>query len=236
MAGSHRAPRKQEPARLSGKAIGIALVVALIPALWIGGRDLFSSGSPSHAPTHAASPIPPAVTPTPTPTPTATPTKPVTKAPKPLPRVAVSVPRRLNVTGILDVGFDNAITPQNGTFSAASTAEAARWKTRGEPGSPGLDTVYLIGKVYRDSASAFAHLPRVKVGNRIRIRTDSGVLTYQVSSASDQRARGILRSKLFTSKVPGRLVLVGILYRSHDTVRTGQYLVLVARLVAAKKK
>lgn len=153
-----------------------------------------------------------------------------------LTRVAASGPKRLTVQGLLDVGFDDSIEPRGGGFTARSTAEAARWGSRGMPASPGTDTVFLIGKVYRQGASAFDDLPSVRVGNTITVRTQNrGVLTYTVQSSTSRPASGLLGTPDFTAKKPGRLVLVGILFDAKDNQRTGKYLVVVAQLTRAKR-
>lgn len=257
MAGSHRAPRKQDPAtgsaegrrtkapaRLTPRAVAIAVIVALVPALWLGAQRLVNGSDTPTGPQHTPSAIPPVLTSSATPTPsptTAPPTTPTapTATPTPrvprLPRLAASVPRRLSVRGLLSVGFDDSISARDGGFQAASTAEAARWGSRGKPASPGTDTVFLIGKVYRDGASAFDDLPRVKVGAKVAVRTDAGVLTYTVRSSTSRPAKGLLRRPEFTARTPGRLVLVGILFDSRDDQRTGRYLIVVAQLSAVRK-
>jgi hypothetical protein len=206
-------------------------VIALLPAIWFGAHRLLASDA-TEAPEEQA-PIPP-VTSTASPAATTT-TPPASRGPAELSSVAVSVPRRLRVAGLLDVGFDDSIKPRAGGFTAASTAEAARWESRGKPGSPGTDTVFLVGKVYRQSDSAFDRLPAVKKGAKISVRTDSGVLTYTVVSTASVPAKGLLSTGTLTRKVPGRLVLVGILFDARDDQRTGKYLVVVAQLSGARK-
>lgn len=248
MAGSHRATqpkeplkrsgrptRKKAPPRLSRRSLAIAAGVALLPALWLGSQRVLGDDDGTN---RDQAPIPD-VTSTRTPTtaatsPAATPSAPVSTAAPALTRVAASGPRRLTVRG-LDVGFDDSIEDRDGGFTAASTAEAARWGSRGSPASPGTDTVYLVGKVYTNSESAFAGLTDVKAGDVATLRTQSGaVLRYTVQSAGPRAASGLLRTPEFTEKTPGRLVLVGILFDSQDDERTGQYQVVVAQLTGAR--
>ncbi|MFL6157813.1 MAG: hypothetical protein ACJ72D_17100 [Marmoricola sp.] len=218
----------------------VAVVLALLPATYLGARQLFGGGdAPASSGTHKDLPIPPVTTPPASPT--STPSVPVTPPPSSTPaapaltRVPADVPRRILSPGLLDVGLDDSIEPARGTFTPASTAEAARWGSRGEPGSPGTDTVFLIGKTNAKGTSAFDTLPQVKVGGTITIRTDAGTLTYTVSAAGDQPQAGIARTPAFAAKVPGRLVLVGIRYaRSGD--RTGQAFVVTAQLSRATRK
>lgn len=248
MAGSHRAARPKEPIkragrptrkkappRLSRRSIAIAVAVALLPALWLGGQRVFGDDDGTR---RNDAPIPDVTstrTPTATPTPTAAPSATPTATAASLPRVPASPPRRLTVRG-LDVGFDDSIEDRAGGFQAASTAEAARWGSRGTPASPGTDSVFLIGKVYTQGASAFAGLGAVRAGDVVTLRTRNGdVLKYTVSSSASRPAAGMLKSAEFTEKKPGRLVLVGILFDGQDGQRTGQYLVVVAQLSSARR-
>lgn len=232
MAGSHRAARPASSSRVSGRAVAVAAVVALLPALWFAGTHLVDgvgSGT-THRPT--AAPIPTDPTAVPSPTPTRSSNSTASATPR-LPAVAADVPRRLTVTGLLDVGFDDSIEPADGRFPTGSTAEAARWGSRGLPASPGTDTVVLVGKVYRQGASAFDDLPRVKVGDTITLRTDTGLLRYRVGSTGNRAAAGLPAA--LTAKVPGRLVLIGIRYDAQDDARTSQVLVVTAQLSGATR-
>jgi hypothetical protein len=243
LAGSHRATRPRQASRVSKRAVIVAAVVALVPAAVYGVHSTFggSDSSGGHRPPSAL-PIPPVTTPASTPssattvptTPVQTPTAPVVSPPKQpnLPRVAVDVPRRLLSSGLLNVGFDDSVEPTDGTFRARSTAEVARWGSRGEPGSPAKDTVYVIGKSYTKGVSAFDTLPRIRAGAKIVIRTDSGDLTYTVTSVATEPSAGLARTQLFTAKVPGRLVVVGLGYDRSGSL-TGKAVVVVAEISGA---
>jgi hypothetical protein len=210
----------------------LAVVVALIPATWFTAqRVLTGSDSPGqHTTQEPIPPVSPSVTPTAkTTTPPAPP--PSTTAPVKLPRVASDAPRRLVVGGLIDVGFDNAVT----TIEAGSTAEVARLETRGSPGSPGRDTVYVIGKVFSaGTGSAFAKLPKLAVGKKITIRTDEGVLTYTVRSTGLKTDAHLGKDPLFTQHRAGRLVLVGLRYNASGD-KLPQALVVTAQLSGAKR-
>ncbi|MCX6396153.1 MAG: class F sortase [Propionibacteriales bacterium] len=251
MAGSHRAThpkepvarsghpsRKKAPARLSRRSVAIAAGVALLPALWLGSQKVLDDGTGGGSNDKPIPDVTSTRTPSGSPTPSAaatTPSRPATTAAPALTRIAASGPRRLTVRG-LDVGFDDSIEARSGGFQAASTAEAARWGSRGTPASPGTDTVFLIGKVYTRGASAFAGLTGVRTGDVITLRTQSGaVLRYTVTSSTPRPASGLLRRPEFTQEKPGRLVLVGILFDRRDDQRTGKYQVVVAQLTGAQK-
>lgn len=168
------------------------------------------------------------VSPTVSPTATAKATPPATPA---LPRVAPSAPRRLVVRGLFEIGFDSVVAPHNGVFRAASTAEVARWGGRGVPGSPGLDTVYVIGKV--STQGAFAKLVKLHRGVRISLHTDTGVLSYTVQVVTERRAAGLTTDPTFIEGRAGRLQLVGIRYDVKGD-RTGMILVVTAQLTGAR--
>lgn len=211
----------------------------MVPLVWFAAdRVLDDTDAPADQSGLATAPAAPTAPSTPTATPTATatvaPTPTPTAKPTPaLPRLAPAAPRRLASGAFLDVGFDESIEARNGSFRAASTGEVARWGSRGLPGSPGTDTVYVIGSTRADGDSAFARLPRLKPGARVTIRTDRGRLTYTVSSAADRPTGGLAKNDAFAAKVPGRLILVGLrVDRGGDA--TGTAYVVVARLTAVR--
>jgi hypothetical protein len=110
----------------------------------------------------------------------------------------------------------------------------ARWESRGSPGSPGTDTVYVIGRVYADQDSAFAGLPQLRRGAKVSIRTDLGTMTYTVDATALKPEAGLRDDPLFTERKPGRLVLLGIRYDASGS-RLAKALVVTAQLTGAKK-
>jgi hypothetical protein len=228
---------------VSRRAALIAVAIALVPAIGFSAHRIFDgSDSSSGTKTPTELPIPAVTTPSapttpaaPTTSATSNPTAPRTIDTANLPRVAADVPRRLLSQGLLNVGFDNTVEPRNGTFRAASTAEVARWGTRGEPGNPAKDTVYVIGKTFTSGVSAFDTLPQVKVKAKIVIRTDNGDLTYTVRTVSTQAAAGLARDSGVAAKIPGRLVLIGIRYSRSGSL-TGQAVVVTADLTGTARK
>lgn len=206
--------------------------MALVPAAWLGAQRVFEgSADPPGQAGPSDLPIPP-VSPSTTPsatagaTPTATP-KPTARS-KALARIAPDAPRRLVAGNLIDTGFDSAVSG----IDASSDSEVTRWESRGSPGSPGTDTVYVIGRVGEDRA--FAALPRLADGAKVSIRTDRGTLTYTVRSTSLREHDGLDEDAAFTARKPGRLVLVGIRYDDSGD-RLGRSLVVVAQLTAAKR-
>jgi hypothetical protein len=210
--------------------IAAAVVAALVPAAWFLGQRAFDSPSATPSDSTTDRPIPP-VSPrtssTPAPqSPTTTPAAPTTTAS--LPAVAPSAPRRLQSGTVIDTGFDAAVT----ALEPASTSEVTRLSSRGSPGSPGTDTVVVVGKV--QAAGAFAQLPALTAGRTLTIRTDAGTMTYTVGAATLRPEAGLAEDALVTERVPGRLVLVGIRYAdSGDRLRDA--LVVTAQLTGAEK-
>lgn len=237
LAGSHRAPRQPGSASLPRWAIVVAVVAALVPATAITAHRVFDSGpdSPRRAATDL--PIPPVssstspsatpTTPT-TPAPSAAPSRTATPAARHLPAVAPDAPRRITSGGRIDSGFDSSVTG----LDASSDAEVARWEPRGSPGSPGTDTVYVIGRVRADGDSAFAGLPGLERGATVSIRTDRGTMTYRVTAARLRPESGLAGETLFRTHRKGRLVLVGIRYDDSGD-RLDRALVVTAELSAA---
>jgi hypothetical protein len=237
VAGSHRAQRSERTGSSSPVprrvVVGVAVVVLAAASYLIVDRlGSDSTDSPSHSSstlpsprTTATTPATPSATPAP---PTPTPSK--TRPPVPLTRVAPDAPRRLVAGTLIDTGFDSSVTD----LDASSASEVARWESRGSPGSPGTDTVYVIGRVYAGQDSAFAALPRLRVGSRVSVRTDRGTMTYTVSAATLKPEAGLRRDPLFTARQPGRLVLVGIRYDAAGN-RLAKALVVTAQLTGAKR-
>jgi len=221
LAGNHRAQRPQR-STVPRRALIIAVILALIPATWITITRTLGDDDGPHTSQPTEKPIPP-VSSGPTRKPSSTPS--VTAAPtgNPLPRVAPDVPRRLTSGSVLDTGFDESVEPDGDSFTARTASEVARWGSRGEPGSPGTDTVYVVGRV--ENGGAFEDLGSLRAGDSVSIRTDNGTLGYTVRAVSALPESGLVERSLFTAKAPGRLVLVG--------VRGSDYLVVTAQLTAA---
>lgn len=234
MAGSHRAPRKRTSSAVPRWALVAAIVTALVPAAYLTAHRAFDDSSAAPSDHSSDLPIPPVspsttgsvtvTTPTATPTPTA---KPKPKPQPKLPRIAPDAPRRITAGRVIDSGFDSSVTG----LDASSDSEVARWDPRGSPGSPGTDTVYVLGRV-RDGA-AFARLGDLARGSKVSIRTDSGTMTYTVSATTLQAENGLRQTDLFRKHHAGRLVLVGIRYDASGD-RLGKALVVTAQLSGAK--
>jgi hypothetical protein len=202
----------------------VALVAALVPATYLTAHRVFHDSSDPPVARTTDLPIPPVSA---SATPSATPAPAAATAEQP-PSVRTDAPRRITAGDLLDAGFDSAVT----TLDASSDAEVARWAPRGSPGSPGSDTVYVLGRVRTDRDSAFAALPRLVAGEKVSMRTDAGTMTYTVTDTGLAREDRLAGEPLFTTHEPGRLVLVGIRYDAAGE-RLPDALVVTARLTGA---
>lgn len=238
MAGSHRAERSGRTRASSAVprwAVVAAVVVALVPAAFLSAQRVFHGSSATPTDHRTDLPIPPvtpsatitSVTPTTPTTPTTSPS-PTTRATPRLPRIPADAPRRITSGNVLDSGFDSAVTD----LDASSDAEVARLEQRGSPGSPGTDTVYVLGRVRQDAA--FAQLGDLRRGSKVAIRTDNGTLTYTVGSTALHPESGLEESPLFRRHHAGRLVLVGIRYDASGD-RLAKALVVTAQLSGARR-
>lgn len=232
LAGSHRAQRPRRSGRSSQVppwAVVAAIVVALVPATWFTAQRVFD-GPPSATASAPATdlPIPPvSLAPTSSSAPSTSPA-PTPAAASSLPTVTADPPRRITAGDALDAGFDSAVT----ALEASSDDEVARLETRGAPGSPGTDTVVVVGRVLADGQGAFAALPLLGPGDRVTIRTDNGTLTYTVRTAALLARDGLARSEVVAAERPGWLVLVGNRYDDAGD-RLGRDLVVTAQLTDA---
>ena len=211
-------------------------MVALVPAAVLTTHRLLDStdqqtSQPTSQPSTRATdlPIPPVTTGSTGASPGATaPSQPAASSPR-LPRLGPDAPRRITSGNVVDSGFDHAVSE----IEPASTSEVARWEPRGSPGSPGTDTVYVVGEVNGDD-SGFAGLPELSAGSTVSISTDNGTLTYTVSAATLRPEEGLADTPLFTRREPGRLVLVGIRYDDSGD-RLDKALVVTAQLTDARR-
>lgn len=245
MSGTHRA---DVPARILGP--GPVLAAVVLALLIAGGIWYFSAGQ-------GAAPHPPRVPVSPTDPTSPAPASgqdtaatsleppngapPATEAPDPAPGtfpdlamptgltpVSENPPRRLIIPDLLDTGFDNATEPVDGELVAPTARLPSRWESRGEPGSPGSDTVFIAGRM--SSGAVFERLDEARRGTTFTLRTYRGDLVYRVVHRERLPRVGLLHDTRFTAPEPGRVVLVGNVYRD-DGDRAERDLVLIADLV-----
>lgn len=236
--------RRAQPSRPAGLpswawtalAVGAVLLLAwfTLQILLGGDTEAPPKSTPSAAPTTPTTSGSPSKSPSPSPTQKPSPTTPTPTTPADLPALSPDQPRGLVIDGLVDAGFDDAVGTSDGTLRPASGEELSRWADRGSPGSPGEDAVIVVGAADpSDSSTALSRLPEVRVGTKIELRTDQGVLTYTVGKTFDVKSSGLLVNPEVTNRKPGRLLLVGEEYAaSGDRLDTFQ--VVVAILTGAE--
>lgn len=240
MPGNHRAQSRApggERVWLWAIPIVVVVVVAafLIPHL-LGGGDNGQQPGKTATPAQNLSPsATPSGTPSTTQEPTATSsaTAPTTPAPTPNP-VAAAPPRRLVVGNLVDAGFANALQTRSGRLIPTTADQLQRLSSRGVPGSPGDDTVVVVGAASSTSTAsttAFDNLGSVRIGATVEVETYAGTLTYTVSSRTRHNPDTVLDMPSVRAHHRGRLVLVVAHYTNGD--RTGDDLVVVAQLTKA---
>ncbi len=236
MAGTHR--DAEAKVRTLGVRSVVALVIAVIAVIAFGVwvlNGLFGAPSPQDevpgsTKTPAAASTPPSKAPTSAP---ASPQPSATKGAEPgLPEISGTSPRRLRAGKLIDAGFDAAVTAGTDRFTAASASELSRLASRGRPGSPGTDTVVIIGEDRFDRSAALNRIADLKPGDSIELETYTADLTYVVERSTELDASAVPTIGAVTANVPGRLVLVATTYDSNGN-RAGRDTVVTARLTGA---
>lgn len=228
MAGSHRAP-EMRPSKL-GMAPVIAIVVGLVLLLTFVVWTIADDGdSPPAATPPADSTRKPSPAPT-FPTLTPSPVAPIDD----LPRIPGAPPRRLIVGEAVDASFTNAIDSDEDVLEAPSATKLARLEGRGEPGSPGKDTVVIIGQDRFDKQAVLNDIAEVSKDDAISLETYNARLTYTVEGVFKVASESVRNSTSFRDTRPGRLLLIATTYDDSGE-RTGTDTVVVAHLIAAEK-
>lgn len=219
MAGSHRNDdqlRHRILAYLPHIAIAVG-VVAIVAFVW-----WTATGDPEEPSTEN----PPAAATSAPPTPKAT----QTTEPEPeLTEVAESAPKRLTIEGVVSARFDQSIELEDGQLESRSGTNLSRVGSRGEPGSPGTDTVVVVGQDRFDRQAALNDIADVARGDEIVLQTANGRLTYTVENTYSMASDNIPEASAIADKEPGRLVLIATTYSERGN-RTGADTVVVAQL------
>lgn len=236
MAGSHR--DADAKVRTLGIRSVIVLVVVVIATISFGTwtvAGIFGGPGPGGE-VPAATKNPASASPSSAEAPSSAPSSPTAtdsaQPPVDLPSIPEASPRRLRSGALIDAGFDAAIIADSGRFTAASASELSRLATRGRPGSPGTDTVVVIGEDRFDRTAALNRIGDLEVGDSIELETYNADLSYTVEKATELDAAAVPADRTLSAKVPGRLVLVAITYDSTGN-RTGRDTVVTARLTGA---
>jgi hypothetical protein len=127
---------------------------------------------------------------------------------RPLPEAS---PRHLTVLAggevPLATDFDSARPQTDAPLVTLSSGEVTRLADRGLPGSPGSDTVVIVGDA--SSGGVWASLPQVEPGNRLLLTTEAGELVYEVVALRSRSPASVLADDWLTEREPGLVVLVG---------------------------
>jgi LPXTG-site transpeptidase (sortase) family protein len=88
-------------------------------------------------------------------------------------------------------------------------AKVGWWRDGAMPGAVRGSAV-VTGHTVSDGDGVFDHLARLRIGDRVRLVTDAGVLRYVVHAEASYRRTALARRapQLFSQSGPGRLVLV----------------------------
>lgn len=236
MPTSHRAPgRSIRPGRGPLVALIVVVVAAIAVLIWWRSD---SGGSPAASVTTPT----PSITWTPIPTPTAkasathgptsSPSTPSTPHSRSLPRVPAAPPHHLSIGSAVAADFGSSITPTSGRLIPSSVDVLQRLGTRGTPGSPGNDTVVLVGAATTAGTGVLDDLGRVHTGDTITVQTPTGTLRYTVSTIGTHAAGAVLGLPAVRQHHRGRLVIDCAHYSGGN--RVGPDLVVVAQLSGAE--
>lgn len=220
MPGSHRARR---PGRRRG-LVAAAAAVALLVVLGLLILALLRGGGPASPRTGS----PPVSSPD---SPSSKPATPSTGPPTTtrVPAVPPAPPQRMQVGDVPGVGFGESVPPAR-TLAPPGGGLFARLATRGEPGSPGRDTVVVVGGT---GAGGPLDTATLRPGTKVVVETTRGRLTYRVDTTRQVDAAKLLSDASLQGRVPGRLVLVAV-PRDAGGSPTGRDRVAVAHLIAAR--
>lgn len=251
MPTSHRAPRRSSglPRILAILAIALACLLVIAGGTYLGiglltGSDDHATGSGSTTP--SASPAPshsPSVQSSPSATAgsgtkhsaqkKAKKKKPRKKSGATLAKVPASPPHAISLgSAITDQPFGNALAPTSGRLIPDAVDALQRLADRGIPGSPGTDTVVLVGASSTSGRGALDGIDAIERGDAIVLETQNARLTYRVTSAQDVAPSSVLSLPAVTAKQTDRLVIDCAHY--DNSQRTGDDRVLVAKLVKAQ--
>jgi hypothetical protein len=180
----------------------------------------------------------PTVTTTPSPStgPTAPPASasPTKKASPPpaLTRVPAAAPHEISIGSLVRAGFSTSLGAVDRHLIPDRPDKLQRLAVRGLPGSPGTDTVILVGAANDRGTGALDDLDKVHMGDLITLTTQNATLTYRVDTLRQASPDDVLTLPQVRARDTGRLVIDRARYVGGN--RTGSDLVVIAQLVQAE--
>lgn len=231
MPTSHRAPRAARGrALLIGAGVVVVVVIGLVIALTLGGGE--QKTPPAAAVTNSPTPSPSAAaSPSAVPPPSAK-AKP-SKAPAPtITAVPASPPHEITIGNLVTAGFSDSVDVVARHLIPKRTDKLQRLGTRGVPGSPGKDTVIVVGAANDRGTGVLDDLHQVRTGQTIALTTQTGTLTYKVTTVRHASPTAVLNLAQVREHRAGRLVIDCANYVGPN--RTNSDLVVIAQLVKAQ--
>lgn len=238
MPTSHRGEKQRRSLSPRALIIAVLVVVALaaIAYLVLGlltGSSDDSSGHASGTASRAgrAGPAPSASRSAASPSTSPTPSK--TAKPRDLTHVEATPPHQISIGGsISEEPFGPAIGPTSGRLIPDGLDALQRLADRGIPGSPGTDTVVVVGAASSSGDGVLDGIDDVRDGATIVLESQNALLTYRVTETRDVDAMKVLSLDAVTGKHPDRLVIDAAHYSGSE--RVGPDRVVVAELVKAE--
>lgn len=145
-----------------------------------------------------------------------------------VPPAEAAPPRRLVIDGVVDSGFDNAVTGDD-PLEAGSSNRLSRLESRGLPGSPGTDTVVVVGEDRFDRNAVLNDIADATVGQTIRLETGEATLIYTIDEILELSSDEVQQHPSVAEEDGTRLVLVATTFDDQGE-RTGTDSVVVATL------
>jgi len=218
---------------LAGAAV-VVIIVSVVLSYTVEHTGDEKPGTTTPSVTPSATALPSASpTPSSSPSPHKSPSK---KPPRKKPTITAvpsSPPHELSIGSVVEnAGFGNALTDTNGTLFPDGPSDLQRLETRGTPGSPGDDTVVVVGAANDHGTGVLDELDQVRTGETIVLTTQTGTLTYRITEIVHADPSRVLDLPQVSAHVPGRLVIDRADYVNHN--RSGQDLVLIAQLTKAQ--
>jgi LPXTG-site transpeptidase (sortase) family protein len=132
--------------------------------------------------------------------------------------------------GSISVASNEPVDPPHDTAEQWNTAAWVKQSTY--PSTPDKGTTYVYGHACHYHVCPFTNLAEARVGDRVRVTTTSGTVTYTIQKMGlSARSANSLPSWASDSRVPDRLVLVTCAYEQGDTSTNN--IVVVARLTTS---